>query len=537
MKNRFFAGVSAATIAAFGCGFASAEDSNVTIPTPSILQDLAETLEHDPSDVSTRLRLASMLQNLGQHAEAQAMLDEAMRLSEDVKDALAPGAQIAAGDCVGCELGNSGADVIVGDINGVAHWGATTFNGIAYRAYSVGTTSCNVGTQNLNWFQSSNNHPVIAQNMYKYDGRTFEQIGVGHLKHGFCALQEGLCQSPGNPCQPTGGGCMQTLGIFCSDPYTAGLNGNQSILGPRWQVNAYTGQYPYPFQGGAIQNGTLGRRIAVRQADLTGDTSVRYFAEGQYVTRDDASAGNGNNNASYRETRYFASNGNFAFIGSTQRTQPAIQAWANIDPDVLLDIVEPANDGRFYVASRAYDNGDGTWDYEYAVFNLNNDASGASFSVPTGTAQVSGMGFKGVEYHSGDGVGGVTQDLTDWTATDRGAEMVWEVVDVGANSNALRWSTMYNYSFTANAGPEEVDATIGFFKTSGSITARVLAPAGCAITADTNGDNIVNFADLNTVIGTFGDSGPGLPGDVNGDELVNFTDLNAVLGEFGLDCN
>jgi hypothetical protein len=502
MKSRLLAGLSAAGVAAFACGFAAA-DTNPTVPTPSILEDLAGALEHDPSDVSTRLRLAAMLQNLGQNAEAQAMLDEAMLLSADVSNALAPGAKIAAGDCVGCALGNAGPDVIVGDLNGIGNYQSTTYNGETWWAFSIGTTSCNVGTQNLSWTANNNQHPVIAQNIYRYDGRMFDQIGVGHLKHGFCALQQNLCATPQNPCQPFASGCPQTLGIFCSDPYTAGLNGEQGRLGPRWQVNAYTGVFPYPFQGGSITNGTIGRRVAVRAADLTTDASVRYFAEGMYVHQGDATAGNGNNNASYREMRWFGNN-NFGFVANTVRTQPAIQAWATIDPEVLLEVVQPANDGQFYVASRAYDNGDGTWEYQYAVFNLNNDASGRSFSVPTGNAQVSGMTFDGVDYHSGDGIGGVTQDLSEWVAADRGGEMVWEVDDVGANSNALRWGTMYNYSFTANAGPEEVDATIGFFKNAGSITARVVAPAGCALTADTNGDNIVNFSDLNAVLSEFG---------------------------------
>ena len=52
---------------------------------------------------------------------------------------------------------------------------------------------------------------------------------------------------------------------------------------------------------------------------------------------------------------------------------------------------------------------------------------------------------------------------------------------------------------------------------------------------DTNGDRIVNFADLNTVLGQFGQSGS-LPGDVNGDGVVNFTDLNIVLANFGTSC-
>jgi hypothetical protein len=54
---------------------------------------------------------------------------------------------------------------------------------------------------------------------------------------------------------------------------------------------------------------------------------------------------------------------------------------------------------------------------------------------------------------------------------------------------------------------------------------------------DTNGDNIVNFTDLNSVLAQFGLTGMGLAGDVNGDEIVNFADLNEVLANFGANCN
>lgn len=53
---------------------------------------------------------------------------------------------------------------------------------------------------------------------------------------------------------------------------------------------------------------------------------------------------------------------------------------------------------------------------------------------------------------------------------------------------------------------------------------------------DTNGDNLVNFTDLNTVLSEFGLSGPGLSGDLNDDGTVNFVDLNGVLSAFGVDC-
>jgi hypothetical protein len=53
------------------------------------------------------------------------------------------------------------------------------------------------------------------------------------------------------------------------------------------------------------------------------------------------------------------------------------------------------------------------------------------------------------------------------------------------------------------------------------------------IPGDTNGDGIVNFTDLNTVLAQFGQSAPDLSGDVNDDGIVNFSDLNIVLANFG----
>ncbi|MBX3351803.1 MAG: hypothetical protein KF684_02620 [Phycisphaeraceae bacterium] len=62
-----------------------------------------------------------------------------------------------------------------------------------------------------------------------------------------------------------------------------------------------------------------------------------------------------------------------------------------------------------------------------------------------------------------------------------------------------------------------------------------LTPFPCA--GDTNGDNIVNLADLNAILTGYGQSGSGQPGDVNGDGVVNFLDLNTVLVNFGASCD
>lgn len=57
-----------------------------------------------------------------------------------------------------------------------------------------------------------------------------------------------------------------------------------------------------------------------------------------------------------------------------------------------------------------------------------------------------------------------------------------------------------------------------------------------ACPGDTNGDNRVDFADLNGVLGVFGQVRPGLAADVNRDDRVDFQDLNTVLGAFGVVC-
>ncbi len=53
---------------------------------------------------------------------------------------------------------------------------------------------------------------------------------------------------------------------------------------------------------------------------------------------------------------------------------------------------------------------------------------------------------------------------------------------------------------------------------------------------DVNGDLVVDFTDLNLVLGDYGATGPGLPGDVDGDGDVDFADLNVVLSYYSSVC-
>jgi hypothetical protein len=374
-----------------------------------------------------------------------------------------------------------GPDVIVGDITDTTHY--TTSGPIGgMRAWSIGTTSCNLGDQQLDWISGTNQHPVISQNLYRLvntpGGGRFEQIGQAWLKHGFCALQGSECESCSNP----NFGCS-ALQPHCSDPYSSGLNGQQSGLGPKSEVNAATGAFPYPWINNGTGSGDLFKRLQASDADVT-VAGAQYFVSSMYVQPQDAAAGNDDNNESYRRITFSISRA-MMLQGMTERTRPGIQAWrdhglgANIpDPGVNIVNVDVPGDGRFIIAARATDLGGGVYHYEYAVQNLNSHRSGQSLSIPfpPGTT-VTNVGFHDVAYHSGE-----PYALTDWTPSMGASGITWatQTFFQNPNANALRWDTIYNFRFAASAAPGSGLATLVLFRpgTPAFVTATTVVPGG-----------------------------------------------------------
>ncbi|MCO6436319.1 MAG: hypothetical protein J5J06_04445 [Phycisphaerae bacterium] len=387
-------------------------------------------------------------------------------------------------------LAGSGPDVIVGDLYQTMSYG--TSGGIS--AFSVGTVSCNLGSEPLNWFSNTNQHPVIAQNMYRFKDGRFEQIGQSWLKHGFFALSDNLCTGPGGCAGDPSG---QHLGVGCSDPYSASLNGTQNNLGPRSEVNPSTGFYPYPFSAPAAPP-VIGRRLQVHNDDIdpTLNAGAMYFVEGQYVTPDDATAGNGDNNASHRRVTISGGGGSYSLnlADSTVRERPAILAWPALDHSVAAQDVLIAGDGLLKIAARASSVGDGYWSYEYALFNLNSDRAVGGFSIPLGGGGlVRNAGFHDVESHSGE-----PYSNADWTITVDPAFIAWETEAYASNpnANALRWGTMYNFRFESNLPPTTTTAIITPFKpgTPTSVVINIVGPDVGPL--DCNSNSIEDICDV-----------------------------------------
>ncbi|MBC22531.1 MAG: hypothetical protein CMJ32_01260 [Phycisphaerae bacterium] len=420
-----------------------------------------------------------------------------------------------------------GADVIVGSINGVQKWSSS--NGTS--SYSLGTTSCNIGDQVLSWESENMLHPVIPQNMYRWEDGQLIQIGMSFCKHGFCALQQSLC----GPCSPTGNGCVDSLGIGCSDPYNSWWNGEQANLGPRSEVNPHTGVFDYPFTAEPIQDG-LSRRIQVDNDEFnpTLHPDARYFGEGLYIHVEDAAAGNGNNNSSVRELGVgsFSSGGyNLSLVGTTYQMVNPAELIRELDPDAYVFHVQIPGDGRATVALTVRPNQDGTYRYTYHLYNQNVARGFRSLSVVTNTSLVSNIGKSHLEQHSGE-----NYDEVNWSEITTNTLIGWSTGSWfnNPNFNALRWGMMNTFWFDAPGLPVGGSMVLGYFEGGGSITIQGVVPGEPApsIPGDLNNDCIVDGKDLGLLLGAWGTDG----GDLNNDGKTDGEDLGIVLGAWGSNC-
>jgi hypothetical protein len=373
-----------------------------------------------------------------------------------------------------CAVPN-GPDMIVADIASVANYTASGGLDAAF----FGETTCNIGTGTVTCSATTAQHPIHVQGLFRYEvvagaGR-FEQIGMSWCSHDFFELEQASCCA----CSPVGGG---NLGPGCSTSSTATVQGSQSQLGKRFDVNAFTGTFPFPVTPGTSAS-QLARRLQFAFADVdpAAHSGALFFAEAALVTPDDALASNGANNASHRPLTMLLAGTDVSLVlsAATVREKAAIWAWQTVDPQVHVQVAQVPNEGVFLVASRATDLGGGLWRYEYAVENVNSDVACGAFRVPLGSgAQLTGVGFHDVAYHSGDGTAAQPIDGTDWSATTSASEIAWSTVPYGTSptGNGLRFATLYNFRFDANAPPQMGTVTLDTWKVAGSVNAAAWVP-------------------------------------------------------------
>jgi hypothetical protein len=354
--------------------------------------------------------------------------------------------------------GGVNGDVMLFNLGDCASYGrvGTYPNGIS--GLGVATTSCNVATtanDNVNWFaQMDERHPVIAQNFYRLRtvagaGSRFEQIGIGWVKHGFLSTNSNGCGSCQHP--PLGG---QQLGLNCSDTYGSSLNASRNWLGPRNEVNVFTGRwkclgsYFSNFQNDCVERFSTGglspidHRLQVADQDLLTSNS-QYFFEAYYVSENDIDR---YNNAAWRPVSpvWSAGQQRFNFSPTANQTQGVrVQTWGDIQP---APVAQPDDEGDILVAVEVTDLGGGNYHYEYAMYNHTSNREARTFSVPLPNGAV----LSNIGFHDTD-----TNAANDWRAVVTNGAITWstDTYATDPNANSLKWYTLYNFRFDTNIPP------------------------------------------------------------------------------------
>ena len=455
--------------------------------------------------------------------------------------AIATGLGAISGDNVDCP--SIGPDVIVSDIFDSYTWG--TLDGEI--AFTVGTKACNIGDEVLVWIGSTDEHPLIAQSLYQIRNNNIKQIGTAWLKHGFGALQNPGC---GCTCIPAD---YQHLGVGCSDPYSAGINGVQGYLGPRMEVNPHTGAFPFPPSGWGQTGSVVDRRLRteLQNIDPAIDGGGIYLVEAQYVSAADSAAGNQANNTSWRECSFVQSGSSWQLVleDQTKPAATAVEAWASITPSANAHRVSVPDDGQIVVGSSVTEVSKGWYRYAFAIQNVTCARSIGGVSMECSpVATVSTPTFHSIMMH------GEKADDTDWVFAHETDALGWRTEAHEANplANAIRWGMTHSYTIETNAPPVEGTVQIELFEpgdvegisvaavvpSPGPLNACDLAVGPCPWEVD--GRAGVDGGDLAALLsswGVCGDSSFRPEADINGDCCVDGADLTELLGAWGRDCS
>ncbi len=354
----------------------------------------------------------------------------------------------------------AGPDVVVGFIEGGQEFARL---GTGELAVTTGTNSCNAGDQTLSWRELPDPaHPVIAVNLYRAKDGRFSQLGASWVKHGYFATNRNDCVDiEGVPtCQP---GMGDELGPGCSDLYAAALNANPERLGPRGRINPSSGV----FDGATAQQSLPGsptisnaEKVIVVSPEELSVPGARYFIEAQYVSADDAQAGNARNNVTFKEFAPYDGSPIFIirYVAPEQRGQPAISAWEGAKLSEIA-VEESGHNATMFVASKASPLPDGTYRYDYVLYNMNSDRGVRSLLL-NDVSKADNPEF------SAPSTRGEPWSNVEWTPKQEADAFVWSTEDHNANpnANALRWGNAYSFSFVAATAPVDGTATLEFFK-------------------------------------------------------------------------
>lgn len=382
-----------------------------------------------------------------------------------------------------------GTEVSLGSLavgTDVMYWGRKGSFPDGTAAFSISTTACNLGTVDVPWLAPmQENHPFIAFLFARESGGRMVQISDrSFVKHGFFALSNSQC----TPCLHPSDGTF--LGVGCSDTYSVTNNGDRNYLAPPDEVDPWLGTWnrfcsyfdsgdppvPPPADCDGVRSlNTAGfdavkNRVQVLDADLD-VAGATYYYQGYYVIRGEPEGVRGNNAAS-REFRP-TWNGTSWLIDTTSFSNPhtfgsVLGRWSGAS---LGSSTNGEDDGRVYVAVKVTGpDAMGSYHYEYAVHNRDNDRGLAAFRIPVcPTVAVSGVGFRDIDQKPDN----------DWIYSKTATEILFSTT-----TSPLRWNMIFNFWFDTKGRPVAGATAVDQFDPGPgqtTFTISSVVPIGCPL--------------------------------------------------------
>ncbi len=343
--------------------------------------------------------------------------------------------------------------------------------------FAPNATLKNVGVADVVWQPKfSGDHPPYnnAQHPYLFwaayreiDGR-FEQIGTSQIKHAFFTVNTNCTIDCGS---------NQILYPGCEDIYSVGNNDSGGNLGPKIELEAFTGIWEEvgsffdPNSDGQQDNSSNNsdeNRLIIHESDINNDSNDYYFSA-WYIVRDDVNIFNTMGHRQY-DLLPNQQQTSWSFINPGPFTQgPASDAYLTPNttaPDLMSAShrTSQAGEGHLTAAVKIIDLGGGEYRYNYMVENHDYDPQVEAIEIPLDDdAAFSAFIWSDLDDDANN----------DWQVTRQDNRLILTQV----NDNHIDWGALFSFSFTTDRPPEAGQVTLtGHENSQSQFTIQSLRP-------------------------------------------------------------
>ncbi len=361
-------------------------------------------------------------------------------------------------------------DVTLLNVNQLTHVGSVTPEKIIIAPRA---SLKNIGTADVAWHikftgpadpYNNDQHPYLIWSIYReIDGR-FEQIGLSGIKHAFFTINTN-CPCPGG----------HVLGLGCEDVYGVGNNDSNSDLGPRQELDSFSGIWencgsffdPNCTGSQQIYSTGLGQnRLISDTNELTDPSNSQLFFQAWYIIRDDIDIFNSMGYRSFAP----APNGGGGWAmneGTDFNNGAALDNYVTPNTISALESsqTQSTNEGHFTVAVKVVDLGNDLFRYNYAIENYDFDPRFNQFTLPLIDSPLI--------------TNWVFSDSDDNAANDWAVDFSNNLVHISGDvTNEQDWGMLFSFSFTAPALPKQgvISISVANPVLNNTVTSTVLVP-------------------------------------------------------------